>query len=198
MPLSKSHKARTRVRILKSAGKLFRGRGYDGVSIDEIMKAVKLTRGGFYAHFPSKSALFTEVISRDHDLLERLESRDGSNKQELSRQADAILRAYLDPAHFEKIAPNCTMAALSVDALKAGKDSRAAFNLAIQRCHKELARGADDHQRADIWPKIVLAIGTLTLARVVEDQQLRNEMLQDCQQVIGAMATPIFDNDVPS
>ena len=187
MPLSKTHKAQTREKILNGAGKLFRSRGYGGVSIDEIMKEVKLTRGGFYSHFPSKSALFTEVISRDHDLLERLETRSGRDIRELGEQANTILQAYLDPEHFEKVAPNCTMAALSVDALKAGEESRAAFNLAIQRCHKELARGVRADQRAEIWPKIVLTIGTMTLARVVENEKTRVEMLKDCQKVIGAI-----------
>ena len=42
---------------------MFRERGYDGVGVDAIMNEVGLTAGGFYAHFPSKEALFAEAVT---------------------------------------------------------------------------------------------------------------------------------------
>ena len=38
MPLSKTHKEKTRAAILDAAAVLFRERGFDGVGIDDIMK----------------------------------------------------------------------------------------------------------------------------------------------------------------
>ena len=44
-------------RIVKEASRLFRERGFEKVSVDEVMKAAGLTHGAFYAHFSSKEEL---------------------------------------------------------------------------------------------------------------------------------------------
>ena len=62
MPYSLQHKEKTRQRILASAYKLFSTKGYDNVSINEIMAEANLTRGAFYAHFQNKSKLYREAI----------------------------------------------------------------------------------------------------------------------------------------
>src|SRR5258705_12553271 len=49
-------------RILDEASKLFRERGFSGVSVGEIMQATGLTHGPFYNHFPSKEALMAESV----------------------------------------------------------------------------------------------------------------------------------------
>jgi TetR/AcrR family transcriptional regulator, transcriptional repressor for nem operon len=56
----------TREHIIQVAGRLFLQRNYDGVSIQDITKAVGMTKGALYHHFASKEQLFEEVA---HDLL---------------------------------------------------------------------------------------------------------------------------------
>lgn len=56
MTYSVGHKGNTRQRILEAANRLFAAKGYDGASIDEIMRECGLTRGGFHAHFCSKNS----------------------------------------------------------------------------------------------------------------------------------------------
>jgi AcrR family transcriptional regulator len=58
MPYSTNHKAKSRERILKSAIELFSHKGFEKVSIGQIMKLAKMTHGAFYAHFSSKEALY--------------------------------------------------------------------------------------------------------------------------------------------
>ena len=41
-------------RIVKEASRLFRERGFEDVTVGEVMKAAGLTHGAFYAHFGSK------------------------------------------------------------------------------------------------------------------------------------------------
>lgn len=53
MPYSAEHK--TRGRIIASARILFNRRGFEQVSIDEIMHGAGLTRGGFYHHRSGRS-----------------------------------------------------------------------------------------------------------------------------------------------
>jgi AcrR family transcriptional regulator len=47
----------TRRRVLDVAAEAFAERGYTGTSLNDVLKASGLTKGGFYFHFPSKEAL---------------------------------------------------------------------------------------------------------------------------------------------
>ncbi|MGP5564645.1 TetR/AcrR family transcriptional regulator [Vreelandella alkaliphila] len=62
MPYPKSHKSKTKERILASATELFSRNGFQKVSIGQIMKLAKMTHGAFYAHFASKEALYNESV----------------------------------------------------------------------------------------------------------------------------------------
>src|SRR5260370_40004146 len=52
----------TRARIVSAASRLFRRRGFAGVSVEKVMRAAGLTVGGFYLHFGSKQRLVTESL----------------------------------------------------------------------------------------------------------------------------------------
>ncbi len=62
MPYPKSHKSKTKERILASATELFSRNGFQKVSIGQIMKLATMTHGAFYAHFASKEALYNESV----------------------------------------------------------------------------------------------------------------------------------------
>ena len=55
--------ARNRRRIVAQASRLFRERGVENVSINDVMAAAGLTVGGFYKHFASKDALVQEACA---------------------------------------------------------------------------------------------------------------------------------------
>jgi AcrR family transcriptional regulator len=50
----------TRDKILKTALKLFSQKGYDKVTVDEIVKKTGTSKGSFYQHFSAKSDIFLE------------------------------------------------------------------------------------------------------------------------------------------
>ena len=62
MKVSREQVQQHRERILAAASHLFRERGFDGVSVADVMKAAGLTHGGFYGHFDSKDALIREAL----------------------------------------------------------------------------------------------------------------------------------------
>ncbi|CAM3619940.1 TetR/AcrR family transcriptional regulator [Halomonas sp. FME1] len=62
MPYPQSHKSKTKARILASAAELFSRKGFQKVSIGQIMKLAKMTHGAFYTHFASKEALYNESV----------------------------------------------------------------------------------------------------------------------------------------
>jgi AcrR family transcriptional regulator len=54
----------TKSRIMEEAFKLFLKKGFNDVSLNEIMRASDITTGGFYYHFDSKDTLLVEVIEK--------------------------------------------------------------------------------------------------------------------------------------
>jgi len=52
----------TRQRILQAAQESFADQGYDATGVAEICRRAGVTKGGFYHHFPSKQALFLELV----------------------------------------------------------------------------------------------------------------------------------------
>ena len=49
--------------ILFASARLFCDRGFDAVSVAEIMTAAGLTRGGFYRHFASQNDLIAQTVA---------------------------------------------------------------------------------------------------------------------------------------
>ena len=56
-PTTTDRGGETRRRILEVAAEAFAERGYAGTSVNDVLKASGVTKGGFYFHFPSKEAL---------------------------------------------------------------------------------------------------------------------------------------------
>ena len=54
----------TRVRIMDIAQEAILAKGFDATSIDEIVAAAEITKGGFFYHFPDKAALARALIER--------------------------------------------------------------------------------------------------------------------------------------
>ncbi|OPY22782.1 MAG: DNA-binding transcriptional repressor AcrR [Methanobacterium sp. PtaU1.Bin242] len=78
----------TKSRILETAFKMFLQKGFDGVSLNEIIKESDITTGGFYYHFDSKDTLLIEVINRYifnyFDLvIEQIRDFEGTHKEKL-------------------------------------------------------------------------------------------------------------------
>jgi AcrR family transcriptional regulator len=63
MPYRPEHAAQTRARIVEAARRLFNRRGFEQVTIDQIMAAAGLTRGAFYHHFHSKNELYAAAVA---------------------------------------------------------------------------------------------------------------------------------------
>lgn len=55
--------AQTRQRIIETATRLFAKRGYDGVSVDEIVSQARVNKRMVYHYFDNKSGLYTAVLA---------------------------------------------------------------------------------------------------------------------------------------
>lgn len=52
----------TRARLLAAALQTFSQTGYEAASVDEVCAAAGVSKGAFYHHFPSKQAVFIELL----------------------------------------------------------------------------------------------------------------------------------------
>ncbi len=64
MPYPAEHRRLTKQKIVRSAGRLFNRRGFNTVSIDNVMADAGLTRGSFYSYFESKGDLYAEAVTQ--------------------------------------------------------------------------------------------------------------------------------------
>ena len=55
--------AETRQLILDASMDLFAQNGYDATSVAEICQRAEVSKGAFYHHFPSKQALFLDLMA---------------------------------------------------------------------------------------------------------------------------------------
>lgn len=124
MPYPAGHRATTRRKIVDSARKLFNRRGFDNVSVKQIMAGAGMTHGAFYQYFKGKSALYSEVLScflTDPDWQPRWEGV--SVDLGAADVGSQIIRAYLSRQHFEDVENSCPMVALPTDVRRNGGDA---------------------------------------------------------------------------
>jgi TetR/AcrR family transcriptional repressor of nem operon len=187
MRYASEHKAKTRQKILKAAARLFREHGYDGVGVDAIMAEAGLTAGGFYAHFPSKRALFDEALATALATGKAAQTATALKSAE-SDEAGRLrltIKSYLSRQHRDQVADGCPLPALTPDAARGGDVSRENYERQllqyVKRLEALLSGGAA--ARRDIALALMAqCVGGLMLARAVKDERLSDRILKACQQ----------------
>jgi TetR/AcrR family transcriptional repressor of nem operon len=182
MPPSPGHTARVRGEILQHAARLFRLRGYAGTNIDDIMLAAGLTRGGFYAHFPSKDALFAEVVGAGHGLLAKLRMPE--------TKVAEVLDVYLAREDFTANLRDCTLAALAGDVARAPLPAQLAYANLLYALIGEMARGRTRKLDADATAAAILAVGGLGLAQASGDRRLSDWLLRCARRAARLLLAP--------
>ena len=108
MKVTKQKSAENRAALTRTAGRMFRERGIDGVGVAEISKAAGLTHGALYAQFPSKQALAAEALTQG---LARSHARMTTPTPDGAPTLDDYLDRYLSLQHRDNLAEGCAMAA---------------------------------------------------------------------------------------
>lgn len=167
MPYPKEHKQRTRRRIVAAAGRLFAARGFEATSIDDVMSACGLTRGGFYAHFGNKAELYREAI--------------GAQLAQAALGADDLVR---------RSARRATLGFLAADVGHAQPEVRQAFAEALATVGEALGRELVPG-RAD--PDLPLAatamlVGLLAIEATVDAPLVRRAFAAACRDALQSLA----------
>lgn len=121
-----------RERILDAAFHAFSTRGYRDTAVDDIAGAAETSKGGVYFHFPTKEAIFRELMATTADKLVAKVERAVAKETEPVARAEAALRTVL-----ETFAGHRTMARLLfLDTVGAGR----AFQQETNNLHDRFAR----------------------------------------------------------
>lgn len=178
MKVSREQMAENHRRILEAAGRLFRDRGFEAVTVAEVMKAAGLTHGGFYGHFRSKDDLIAQTLKH------ALASVPGPG-DDLSRYAGG----YLSERHRDDRAGGCPTAALATETIRQSPEARAAMTETLKTQIAALEAGVPGgdggaRRRAAIgsWSAMV---GAMILARLSDDPALSAEVLRETRAWIG-------------
>ncbi|MDR6955915.1 TetR/AcrR family transcriptional repressor of nem operon [Ancylobacter sp. 3268] len=179
MKVSREQMAENRLRILDAASRLFREKGFDAVTVAEVMKAAGLTHGGFYGHFESKDDLVAQAITR------ALETRAGT-----TLDLDAYIASYLSPAHRDNPGGGCPTAGLAAQTRHQSEAARAAmtegFRGQLERMTAALPDGDDIERRRNAIATLSAMVGAVILSRAIDDPELADEVLEATRARIEA------------
>lgn len=182
-----------RARLLASAGKGFRAKGYAALGVDGIAKEVGLTSGSFYSHYKSKLAIFLASLrSGLRDLAGGIDyaRRDGNPawRQEL---VDFYLTVRRNCPPEEA----CALQSMTNDVARLGPEARAVFDEELQEILARMTRGTDarhmTHERQRALALLALLSGAVSLARACGDQNLSDEIIAGAR----ALAKAATDSD---
>jgi len=182
MKVSRDQVAENRERILDAAARLFRERGFEGVTVAQIMSAAGLTHGAFYGHFASKEDLIAQAFA--HVLFP-----EGDAGPEHSLVDFAA--SYLSPAHRDEPGTGCLFSALGTEAARGAAPIRHTLTRSIERQIAEFSRTAPGataaaRRRAAIvsWSAMV---GALMLSRIADDPALSDDLIGETRAWLAAV-----------
>lgn len=188
MPYPEGHKVKVRGRIIESAAKAFRANGVRDISVPAIMKGAGLTHGGFYSHFDSKEHLVSETcrfaVNDTIELLRRAVEQEPNRSGIL-----VVIDHYLSPDHRDNTEIGCIFPALSGEISRLSEEVRQVFTEELERVIEYLSDLAEvDSSKGRAL--FSLLIGTLVLARSVNDSSISDSILESGRQQAKRMIQP--------
>jgi TetR/AcrR family transcriptional repressor of nem operon len=163
-------------RIVKEASRLFRERGFQNVSVGEVMKAAGLTHGAFYAHFGSKEELQAAALAYGQKV------SLGGVKRSTGKETKGPYAAdqYLSRRHRDNPGDGCTWSALAQEVARSTPELKAAF----EKGFEEILSASGGDRKETIF-RAAAMMGGVILARAVQDLQLSDEILRTVRQKLG-------------
>jgi len=187
MRKSRQEAAETRQRIVEAASSRFRENGIDGTAVADLMSQAGLTHGGFYKHFTSK----------EHVVLESLQLAAGSLRESmeasLSRSTDVrglnvAINDYLSLEHRDDPGSGCPFVALASELARSSDEVRDAATEGIVNLINLIASRLTELPPAAARKKALVMLstmmGALTMARMVNDEQLSSSILREAKKAL--------------
>lgn len=155
MGLRAEKKNKLRGRILANAIQLFKERGFDEVTIDDIIGQLEISQATFFNYFPSKDAILQQAaedtVERYREMLEDEVRRDAPTAEKVGRLLEAMGRGIeADRRFYRTLFTRSVLNFGNVRAERILSDHSAALMREGQR-RGEISAEYDPHELADIF-----------------------------------------------
>ncbi len=187
MRRSRKDKELTRKLILDIAARKFREKGFDGISVADLMAEAGLTHGGFYKHFSSRDDLIVEALK--HMIKESGKSlRDGMEETQ-GEGIEAFLNRYLANRHLSDPGKACPVATLATEVAQ-NPVAQETFESFFDRYSSWIATMLGDIDMDDEQKKlqaasiICSAAGTYAVARTMSDKKQAQALMDTTKKML--------------
>jgi TetR/AcrR family transcriptional repressor of nem operon len=181
MKVRKEVTAEHKEQIIAAAARRYRERGFEGISVADLMKDVDLTHGGFYRHFSSKDELIvaSSLRAASETIAKWRRIADDASGDRL----EAIVESYLSLRHHDHPETGCVLATLGGELSRQSASVKKAVTDGELQMIDFLSGIAPGDTKALRRKQAIIAlasmVGGMTLARLTSDSGLRREILRD-------------------
>jgi TetR/AcrR family transcriptional regulator, transcriptional repressor for nem operon len=180
MRYSSTHKEETREKLMASSRAIAKQGGFETSGVDVLMRAIGLSGGAFYNHFPSKQALFAALVEEEaNNSAEMLSVGEGAPSNELAKR----LRSYLSTYHALHPETGCALPTLGPEIARAAPEIRSQVERSLKKVQESWSAQIEDPDAA--WAVIAQCVGALLLARVVQSERTRKDILASSRRFLG-------------
>jgi TetR/AcrR family transcriptional repressor of nem operon len=177
-PAEAQQAVESRRKLLKAASRIFRQRGFEGMTLAEILAETGLPLPALGELAESKDDLIV------HALLDAM-----GDVRPIEGDLADFAAGYLSPANRANVAEGCAMAALASETLRQSPATRGAMTTGLTWHVERLSRVAPGEDAAAQHRASIRAwaamIGALILARVSDNETLSQEFLDETQAWIA-------------
>ncbi|MGO4327114.1 TetR/AcrR family transcriptional regulator [Cupriavidus sp. 2TAF22] len=179
MRYSSSHKQETREKLLNSSRAIAKKGGFESTGIDALMGAIGLTGGAFYSHFGSKTELFAAIVEQELTNSSEMLAGEETGEDHFVR----CIRSYLSSSHALHPETGCALPTLGAEIARADPEVRATVERAAKKLHNSWKDRLNDQDAA--WALVAQCVGAILLARVVESDRTRQQILASSRRFLG-------------
>lgn len=191
MRYEKGRKDESRCRIIDAAAERFRRDGIAATGLAAIMADAGMTNGAFYPHFRSKAELVRETVGT------AIEGQAAQVREAVAAGGiEAVIAAYLSPAHRDSPETGCTPAALLPEMSRQPLETRQAWADRLTGMAQDLAAALPPGTRDPQGTALAIfstLLGSLQLARAAAGTDLSDRMLAvgaDAARALAAASGP--------
>ena len=199
MRYTKEHKVKAKAAILRSASRVLKRDGFNGIGVDGLAASAHVTSGGFYSNFATKEALLEEVINEELGaMFTGIADADPSERGQRLRE---LMAAYLSDDHCQGVADGCVMPSLSADVSRAGAHVRETYKRRMTELVAALApamKGTPQEQQQHAWTAVATIVGAITVARALPPGDEARAILDAALTAVIRMARTSSDAGDPA
>jgi TetR/AcrR family transcriptional regulator, transcriptional repressor for nem operon len=196
MRITKQQAEENRAKVVETAARLFREKGFEGVGVADLMRAAGMTHGGFYNHFESKDALGAAACA--HALSQAVEAIESVAASKDDEALDHYRRRYLSRKSRDAEGFRCPMVSFGADVSRQSEAVRDVYAAGLKRYLDAFSRAyvaergqgrSEAELRAEAMTHFATMVGAVSLARSVakSDPQLSDDILES---ILGRLEPP--------